>query len=209
MNRAFIIALLGFMIGFKLPDLILDFLKNKRLKNLNEQLPEALSILANGLRAGYSFIQSMDVASKELEGPIAEEFAKSIRDNSIGKPIEDAMLEMSERTNNDDMDLFVTALIIQRQVGGNLAEILDTISETIRERVRVTGEIRTLTAEGKLSAIVIAILPIAISIVIGFLNPQYISTLITTDIGRIMVLVSIIMEIIGIFLLKKIVTINI
>lgn len=209
LRHSILISVLFFIIGIKVPDLILNILKTKRLKRLNEQLPEALSILANGLRAGYSFIQSMDVASKELEGPIAEEFAKTIHDNSVGKPIEECMLEMSDRTNNEDMDLFITALIIQRQVGGNLAEILDTISETIRERVKVTGEIRTLTAEGKMSAAVIALLPIALSIVIGFLNPNYIQVLITTDIGRIMILASVLMEAVGIFFLKKIVTINI
>lgn len=209
LGNSLLVSALFFIIGIKVPDIILNLLKTKRLKRMNDQLPEALSILANGLRAGYSFIQSMDVASKELEGPIAEEFAKTIHDNSIGKPIEECMLEMSDRTNNEDMDLFITALIIQRQVGGNLAEILDTISETIRERVKVTGEIRTLTAEGKMSAIVISLLPVALSIAIGFINPNYIDVLISTDIGRILIIVSVLMEAIGIFILKKITTINI
>jgi len=204
-----IVPLVGFFVGFKIPDLFLDQAKSKRSRKINSQLPEALTIVANGLRAGYSFNQSMSVASKELENPIADEFSKVIRENSLGKPIEEALVDMSKRAEDEDIDMFVTALIIQRQVGGNLAEILDTISETIRERVKLKGEIKTLTTEGKFSAVIISILPIAIAAVLTIMNPAYIGTLITNTIGIALVVVAVIMEIIGIYLLGKIVDIDI
>lgn len=200
---------IGILVGFKIPDLFLESAKSKRGKKLNAQLPEALTIISNGLRAGYSFTQAMGVAARELDNPISEEFSKVLRDNSLGKPIEEALTDMAKRAEDEDIDMFVTALIIQRQVGGNLAEVLDTISETIRERVKLKGEIKTLTSEGKLSAVVITVLPIAIAIVIALINPEYIRTLVTTTIGLVMVAAAVIMEIVGIYLLRKIVDIDI
>lgn len=199
----------GIILGFIIPDIILGAAKNKRGRMLNSQIPGALTIISNGLRAGYSFSQAMGVAVKEMEDPVSNEFSKVLRDNSMGKPIEEALTDMSQRTEDDDVDMFVTALIIQRQVGGNLAEILDTIADTIRERVKLRGDIKTLTAEGKFSALVITLLPIAIAAVIFFLNPSYISTLFTTVIGVVMVAAAVIMEIVGVILLKKIVNIEI
>lgn len=204
-----IASLIGFFVGFKIPDLFLDQAKSKRSRKINNQLPEALTIVANGLRAGYSFNQSMSVASKELENPIADEFSKVIRENSLGKPIEEALVDMTKRAEDEDIDMFVTALIIQKQVGGNLAEILDTISETIRERVKLKGEIKTLTTEGKFSAVIISVLPIAIAAAMSILNPGYIGTLITHTIGIALIVAAVIMELIGIYLLGKIVDIDI
>jgi Flp pilus assembly protein TadB len=203
-----LIALFGFVFGFFIPHFFVDILKKNRAKRLNAQLPEALNIISNGIRAGYSFTQSIAAASKELLPPISDEFQKVIRDNSLGKDMEEALLSMSERTEDEDMDMFITALIIQRQVGGNLSEILDTISSTIRNRIKIKGEIRTLTSQGKFSAWIISIVPICIAIAIMVLNPTYISLLLTNTVGNIMLIMAVLMEIIGIILLKKVVTIN-
>ncbi|MDF2610566.1 MAG: Type secretion system domain protein [Lachnospiraceae bacterium] len=208
LNSWFMIVI-GFILGFKFPDIILDNMKHRRIKKLNHQLPEALSIVSNGIRAGYSFTQAMTVASKELPSPISDEFKKVIRDNALGKPMEVALLNMSERTEDEDIDMFVTALIIQRQVGGNLTEILDTICNTIRERVRVKGEITTLTAQGKFSAVIVSIMPIAIASIIAILNPTYIGVLFNHTIGIIILAISGIMQVTGIILLRKIVNIDI
>lgn len=199
----------GFAIGFMIPDVFLNSAKRKRSKKLNDQLPEALNIVSNGLRAGYSFPQSMSVAAKELDKPISDEFARVIKENTLGKPIDEALKDMSMRAEDEDIDMFVTALIIQRQVGGNLAEVLGTISETIRERVKLKGEIKTMTAQGKLSGVVITLLPIVIAFAITLLNPEYITVLLTTTIGQVLVAAAVVMEIIGVYLLTKIIDIDI
>lgn len=200
---------LGFVGGFWIPNLFLESVKSKRAKKLNSQLPEALTIISNGLRAGFSINQAMSAASKELQEPISDEFGKVIRENSLGKPLETALLDMAKKVNDNDLDIFVTAMLIQRQVGGNLAEILENISKTIRERVRIRGEIKTLTSQSRFSAVVISVMPIAIAVVIGFLNPQYIRTLFTTQMGIMMVIGAVILDVLGIIVLKKIVNIEI
>lgn len=206
---SWIVFVIGFFIGFKLPDLALDHIKRNRGKKLNHQLPEALNMISNGIRAGYSFTQAMTAVSKELPPPISDEFRKVIRDNALGKPMEAALLHMTERTEDEDIDMFVTALIIQRQVGGNLTEILDTICNTIRERVRIKGEINTLTSQGKFSAVIVSIVPIAIAIIIFMINPEYIGILFSRSIGIIILGITALMQLTGILLLKKIVNIDI
>ncbi len=199
----------GFVAGFWIPNLFLESVKSKRAKKLNSQLPEALTIISNGLRAGFSINQAMSAASKELQEPISDEFGKVIRENSLGKHLETALLDMAKKVNDNDLDIFVTAMLIQRQVGGNLAEILENISKTIRERVRIRGEIKTLTSQSRFSAVVISVMPIAIAVVIGFLNPQYIRTLFTTQMGIMMLIGAVILDVLGIIALKKIVNIEI
>lgn len=203
------IALLAGMLGYVYPEIYISGLKRKRGQKLNNQLPEALNIISNGLRAGLSFSQAVSVAGKDLDSPISEEFQKIIRDNTLGKSMDDALTDFSKRTDDEDVDMFVTAMIIQRQVGGNLAEILDTISNTIRERVRIKGEVRTLTAQSKLSAVIISLLPIAIALIISVMNPSYIAKLFTTALGLVMLVLAVIMMVIGIFMLAKMVKLEV
>jgi tight adherence protein B len=200
---------LGALIGYKIPDLFINSIKKKRGKLLNSQLPQALSVISNGLRAGFSFPQAMGVASKELESPIADEFAKVLRDNSLGKPMEEALDNLNKRNDDEDLDMFITALLIQRQVGGNLSEVLDTISETIRERVKLRGEVSTLTAQGKFSALVISLLPVGIALALSMINPGYINLLFTNILGVILVVMAVVMQIIGIYIMSKMVNIDI
>lgn len=207
--NSIIMLLLGYILGFLLPDVILNRIINKRSKKLNGQIPEALNIISNGIRAGYSFHQALTVAAKEVPQPISDEFKKVLKENQFGKPIEEALLNMSDRTQDEDIDMFVTALIIQRQVGGNLSETLDTISNTIRDRVKVKGEIKTLTSQGKLSAIVISILPIALACIIFMMNPGYINTLLSNSLGITILCFAAIMEFMGIIILRKLVNIEI
>ncbi|MBP1920800.1 type II secretion system F family protein [Youngiibacter multivorans] len=208
-GRNILAGILGGLIGYKIPDIYIGSIKKKRGRLLNNQLPQALTLISNGLRAGFSFPQSLNVAGKEMDSPIADEFLKVLRDNSLGKPMEEALENLSERTDDEDLDMFVTALLIQRQVGGNLAEVLDTISNTIRERVKLRGEIRSLTAQGRLSAIIISLLPIVLGLVISVLNPGYLDVLFTTLPGIVALVVASIMEIAGIFMLVKLVNIEI
>lgn len=204
-----LLGLIGFFLGFKLPDIIIKILRDTRMKKMKAQLPDALAVLSNGLRAGFSFLQALGIASKEMNAPIGDEFERVLRENSMGKPLEEALRELVERTEDEDIDLFVTAITIQRQVGGNLSEILETISNTIKERIHLQGEIKTMTAEGKFTATVISILPIAMAIIFYFINPTYIAILYQTQMGLLLIGAAAALEIIGVYLITKIVTINI
>lgn len=204
-----IVTLLGLIIGYKIPDLFVSSIKKKRMKKLNSQLPEALSIISNGLRAGFSFTQAMSVSANELESPIRDEFMRVIRDNSIGKTMDEALVDFSERTDDEDIDMFITALIIQRKVGGNLTEVLDTIAATIRDRMRIRGEIKTLTAQGRISAMIISALPFFVALMIFILNKDYILELFRNPIGIAMVVIALVMQVVGIFIILKMADIEI
>lgn len=208
-TKSIIIALVFLPIGFIIPDLIIGIKKSKRMTKLNSQLPEALNIISNGLRAGFGFIQAIGIVINEISGPITEEFNKVLRDNVLGKPLEEALINMSERTDDEDLDMVITALIIQRQVGGNLADVLDTISETIRERVKIKGEIKTLTAQGRISGVIVTLLPFAMAVVLSIINPGYLNVLLTSFIGKLMIIGGIMLQLIGIFVLTKLVDIKV
>ena len=199
----------GFFVGYKIPEVILEIVREKRVRKLNSQLPQALGLLANGLRAGYSFPQAMAVITKEMEAPIADEFGKVLRENAYGKPMEEALVDFSKRTDDEDLDMFITTLLIQMNVGGDLAEILDTISETIRERVKLRGKIRTLTAQNRMSAWIVGIMPFALALLTYKASPDQAFAFITNPIGMLMTIAAAVLMVIGIFALIKIVNIKI
>lgn len=203
------LLILGFLIGYRLPETILENIRKKRAKQLNTQLPQALSLISNGLRAGFSFPQAMAVVGKEMEAPIGDEFTKVLRDNSYGKNMDEALMDLGKRTDDEDLDIFITTLLIHLQVGGDLSEILDTISETIRERVKLKGDIRTLVSQSQMSAVVIGIMPVAIAGVMFMLNPEYIGTLFAEPLGLMMLGIAGAMILTGAFLLAKIVKVKI
>lgn len=196
------------VILYMIPGLYVRMAKVSRGKKLNNQLPEALSILSNGLRAGLSFTQSMLVAGKEMEDPIAFEFNKIVRDNSLGKPIDEALSDFSKRTEDEDIDIFVTAILIQRQVGGNLSEILDVLANTIRDRIKLRGDIKTITAQSKMSAIVVGSIPFVLAIILNLLNPEFMLPLFNTLIGNILIGVVLTMQTIGVLILVKIIKVK-
>jgi tight adherence protein B len=203
------LVILGFVVGYKVPEIFIEAIRKKRAKQLNSQLPQALSLLSNGLRAGFSFPQAMAVVSREMEAPIAEEFSKVLRDNSYGKNMNEALEDLAKRTDDEDLDIFITTLLIQMQVGGDLSEILDTISGTIRERVKLKGDVHTLTSQSRMSAVIIGIMPIAIAGAIFMLNPEYIGTLFSDPLGLMMLGTAAVMMMIGIVALVKIVQVKI
>ncbi|HET9520540.1 MAG TPA: type II secretion system F family protein [Candidatus Limnocylindrales bacterium] len=164
--RSPIALLLGILIGFMLPRFWLGRRKAGRLNAFNKQLPDTITLLANALRAGSSFLQAIELVVRESRPPISLEFSRVIREVNLGLPFEQALENMVRRVRSDDLELMATAISIQHTVGGNLAEILDSIAYTIRERVRIQGEIRTLTAQQRLSGYVVGFLPIGLA---GFL----------------------------------------
>lgn len=161
-----IFLLIGAVIGFFVPRFWLARRRNGRLGAFNKQLPDTITLIANALRAGSSFLQAVELVVRESRPPISTEFGRVIREVNLGLPFDQALENMVRRVRSDDLELMATAISIQHQVGGNLAEILDSIAYTIRERVRIKGEIRTLTAQQRLSGYVVAGLPIGLA---GFL----------------------------------------
>jgi tight adherence protein B len=161
-----IVLLIGVLFGFFLPRLWLGRRKAGRLNAFNKQLPDTITLLANALRAGSSFLQAIELVVRESRPPVSTEFSRVIREVNLGLPFEQALENMVRRVRSDDLELMATAISIQHTVGGNLAEILDSIAYTIRERVRIQGEIKTLTAQQRLSGYVVGFLPIGLA---GFL----------------------------------------
>ena len=173
-----IALLVGALIGFMLPRFWLNRRKGGRLNAFNKQLPDTITLIANALRAGSSFLQAIELVVRESRPPISTEFGRVIREVNLGLPFEQALENMVRRVRSDDLELMATAISIQHQVGGNLAEILDSIAYTIRERIRIKGEIRTLTAQQRLSGYVVGFLPIGLAGFLfvaapGFMNPMF------------------------------------
>ncbi len=175
MKSNLLLALIGGLVGFYIPRIYVRWLQAKRLNAFNNQLSDTLSLLSNSLRSGYSMLQSMETVSSELPPPMSVEFARVVREVGLGLTVEDALFHLLTRINSEDLDLVITAINIQHEVGGNLADILDTIAHTIRERVRIKGQIRSLTASQRLSGNVVALLPIAVGLFLTLFNPNYIS----------------------------------
>ncbi|MEW5953321.1 MAG: type II secretion system F family protein [Bacillota bacterium] len=203
------LGLAAAVVGGLAPHLLVNRIRTKRLLTFNSQIGDALVIMANSLRSGFSFLQAMDMVCKELPDPIRKEFSRTFREINLGTPTEEALQNLALRVKSDDLDLVVTAVLIQRQVGGNLAEVLDNIAETIRERIRIKGEVKTLTAQGRISGIVIGLLPLALVTFMLIINPAYIMTLFTNSIGLALVSAALLGQILGILLIKKIVNIEV
>jgi tight adherence protein B len=208
--------LIGAFIGFLLPRFWLNRRKGGRLNAFNKQLPDTITLIANALRAGSSFLQAIELVVRESRPPISTEFSRVIREVNLGLPFDQALENMVRRVRSDDLELMATAISIQHQVGGNLAEILDSISYTIRERIRIKGEIRTLTAQQRLSGYVVGFLPIALAGFLfvaapGFMDPMFANppAIAGLPAGVIILIFGGIMMFIGFMLIRKIVDIEV
>ena len=216
-GKNLIFATLGAIFGLFLPRMYLSFAAKRRLRAFENQLSDTLNLWVNALRSGYSVLQAMEAIATELPPPVSVEFERVVQEVRLGLTVPAALGNMLRRVPSDDLDLVITAVNIQREVGGNLAEVLDTISFTIRERVRIKGEIRTLTAQGRLSGWIISLLPIGLALVLLMINPSYMGQLFANappflfDIpcGWIVVGVGLVMMTIGIIIIQKIVDIEV
>ena len=182
---------------------------NRREAAFINQLGDCLMMVANAMRAGFSFLQAMELISKEMEPPISDEFKHVMRDISLGASVERALDDMDKRVNSPDFSLVVTAVLIQQQVGGDLAHILDTISGTIQDRIRMRREVHTLTAQGRMSGWVLAALPFALGAFISMVNPGYLEPLFKERIGQIAICGAVVMVIIGFIVIQRIVDIDV
>jgi tight adherence protein B len=196
------------IVGASLPIVWVTVKKNKRLALLGLQLSDAFSIICNALRVGQSFQSAMKNVADEMEEPISREFMRVYRETQYGMPLETSLGRLVNRTKNPDLELMCSAVIIQRQIGGNLAVILSNIADTINQRIRLRGEIRTMTSAGRMSGYIIGALPVFIILLLMFINPSYINTFFVTSSGRTMLGVSVVLEIIGFLIVRKIVNIK-
>ncbi len=185
------------------------FMARKRMKAFEKQLPDTLQLLAGTLRAGYSLPQGLEAVSKEISDPMGYELTRVMTEARLGRELEDALNSTAERLESDDFAWAVMAISIQREVGGNLNELLMTVSDTMVARERLHGEVAALTAEGKLSAAILGGLPPALGMVMYVMNPAYISPLFTTTIGKALIGVALTLMLIGMGWMKKVITINV
>lgn len=176
-DRNIVVAIIGFFLGLRIPRVAIGMAAKRRMRAFDNQLSDTLNLWVNALRSGYSVLQGMETIATELPAPVSTEFERVVQEVRLGLSLENALDNMYRRVPSEDLDLIITAVNIQRQVGGNLAEVLDTISFTIRERVRIKGEIRTLTAQGRVSGWIISLLPVLLGALLFFINPGYVSQL--------------------------------
>ncbi len=198
----------GMFVG-SLPAIWVWWRRRSRFKRFGMQLPDAMGLIGRALRAGHSLASALNVISEEMPTPISTEFAMAFEEQNLGVPIDKALKSMLKRMPNMDLKFFVTAVAIQKQAGGDLAEILDKIAHIIRERFKIIGLVSALTAEGRLSGIVLMALPLGLFIAVYALNPEYVMLLFTDENGRKMVFGAVIMQIIGAFVIKKIINIKV
>jgi tight adherence protein B len=212
LSRSILFGAAAALGGAFIPGIYVRMQQGARLKKFDGQLGDMLNLMVNGLRAGFSTLQAMEAVSRELPAPISTEFHRVVQEMQLGLPMEEALDHMLRRINSDDLDMLITAVNVQREVGGNLAEILDTISYTIRERVRIRGEISALTAQGRATAWVISLLPVALTGILFLVNRPYIMQFFnpeTRTCGIPMLLGAALMVITGFYITQKIVDIDI
>lgn len=192
-----------------LPVMWLLIRRKRRLKRFAGQLPEALELIARALRAGHSLASGFSLVAQEMSEPIGGEFSRTFEEQNLGKPLEEALEDLTKRVPNLDLKFFATAIILQRQTGGDLAEILDKIGYLIRERFKIWGQVQALTGEGRLSGIVLLALPPALFAVVYRMNPDYLMLLFTDDLGKKMLVGGIVSQLLGALLIRKIVNIRV
>lgn len=203
-GKGIIPAIFLFLIGAISPLIYLKVQVNKRVNLFNDQLGDALMIISNSLKAGFTFEQALTSIAKDLPDPIGTEFMHIIREVDLGEKMEVAMKNVAEKMNSKEMDLLNTAVSIQRQVGGNLSHVIDNIAKTIQERIKLKKKIKTLSAQGEMSGKVIALLPFVVLIMFSILNPDYMEPMYTTPFGYALLTMSAILEVTGFLMIKKI-----
>ncbi|HEX6230186.1 MAG TPA: type II secretion system F family protein [Actinomycetota bacterium] len=183
--------------------------RGQRQKKMAEQLADVLSILASSLRAGHSFLQSLDQVASEISEPSASEFHRTVSEIRLGRSIDDAMVAMADRVGSEDMRWAIMAVNVQREVGGNLAEVLDIVANTVRERAYIHRQVRVLSAEGRFSIAVLTALPIGLFLYLSLVNPEYVGPLFTTSLGRILLIVGGTLMGLGLLVMRRVVKIDV
>ncbi len=197
------------LLAFFAPRVYVGILRGRRLKAFNDQLGDSINLLVNSLRAGYSVMQAMEAIAEEMGPPISVEFGRVVQEVQFGLTLEQALAHMLRRITSDDLDMLVTAINVQREVGGNLAEVLDSISHTIRERVRIKGEMKSLTAQSRVSGYMVSLVPVVLAVFIYLINGEFMSLLFTHVCGWIMLGVAVLGIILGFVIINKMMQIDV
>jgi tight adherence protein B len=208
-SRAPAVACFFAVVGWFLPKVWLGQRKAARLKAFNDQLADTIALMSNSLRAGMSLLQSMELITREAGPPVSEEFHRVVREVGLGVGPQEALLHMVQRVDSEDLDLLVTAILVQFEIGGNLSRILDSIASTIRERVKLHGEIRTLSAQGRMSGYILSGMPIAIGGMLMLIAPSYMGKLFSPGPWLVLPVLAIIGVSIGTFILRQLVVIEV
>lgn len=208
-SHQIVMFLIGGLLGYYLPLVWLKRKQKKRVQLFNAGMPGMLTSIIGSLKAGFSFLQSLQMVAEESDSPIKEEIGFVLKLIQYGTSMEEALIEWKKRMPSEDLDLLVEAILIQRQVGGNLAFLLEKIVDTMRARNKLENQVQTLTAQGRLSGMIIGFLPVGLGVVIYFLNPDYITPLFTHPIGQGLLIAAVISEVTGFMFIRKITTIEV
>jgi tight adherence protein B len=204
-----IAAMALLIIAAAAPITAVKLIKRKRLSKLDGQLVDAISIICGALKAGFGFQKALESVAQEMQDPISHEFGRVVRECSLGMPMEMSFAHLIERTRNKDLEMICSAVLIQRQVGGNLAEVLTNVADTIRQRIKIKGDIKVLTAAGRISGLIIGLLPVFVMLILMLMNPEYMEIFFTTRIGLMMLGAAVILEAIGFYLVNRIISFKI
>ena len=189
--------------------LYVQFKAKRRMKQFTNQLGDAIAMMSNAIKSGFTFQQAMDIVAKEIKGPISEEFVRALNEIQLGVTLEEALEGICRRVKDDDFEMVAMSVVIQRQVGGNLSQILDTVGETIRDRIKLKGEIKSLTAEGVISGWTIALLPVIVGAFCNAANPDYFKGMLDTDLGKYLGIACLVSEIVGGLVIRWIINVKI
>ena len=198
------LPIVALVAGLAAPTLYLMFQRSRRMAKFEEQFPEALDLLSRALRAGHAFQTAMGMVADDLKAPVGPEFRKTFDQQNFGLPLRDALFQLADRIPLMDVRFFTTAVLIQRDTGGNLAEILDNLSHVVRERFRIRREIRTKTAHGRFTGLVLLALPAGLGVILTVLNPDHMNLLFNHRTGQMMIGAAIVMQTVGFFWIRKI-----
>jgi len=202
-------AIMITVVGWKIPKPIVNYLYERRVKKFTLQMVDALSLMSNGLKSGLSVVQSLGLVTQEMPNPIQQEFNLVLSENKLGVSLEEAFLNLSKRVQCDDVEMFVTSVNILKETGGNLAETFDTIVTTIRERIKVENKISAMTAQGLTQGYFVLAVPPALGVIFYQTDPDFMRPLITTPLGWVIIFTVIALEIIGVFVMRKVVQIEV
>jgi tight adherence protein B len=204
-----LVAVGATVLGFFFPIIMVKHYRKKRIRKFNTQLVDALQAMANAFKAGLTFQQAVEQISKDSLAPLQQEFGLFVKEIKLGVPLEEALPNMAKRVGSDDMELVATATNISRQLGGNMAEMFETLSNTIRERFRLEGKIDALTAQGKLQGWIVASMPLILGVVLNYMRPDLMQPMLDHWFGYILITAIVLMEIMGILIIRRIVNIDI
>ena len=199
----------GGAVGFMIPAVYAAWLRGRRISQLNSQLVEALQLISNSLRSGFAFTQSVEMAVRQLESPMKEELERFLQDNALGARSDEALRNLVERTGSYDIEMMVTVILVQRTTGGNLSEILDNVAETIRERERLQGEIRALTASQRLTGMILSVYPLLLGALFTLIAYDLMKVLWETETGRVLLGIAAILQVLGFIVIRRVLRLDV